>query len=236
MLAETDTEITNSIRPATIGIAVIGKAPRADIAQLFATAAPPGGKLVLVGCLDGLSDEEIERLVPQDGDDTLYTRLPSNRDAIISKAAVIARAPVAFARLRAAGATSIVFACTGHFPPIPGDGGVLFPSRVLAGLATALLPKGRLGILIPLAEQAPKLKQKWARPGLEIVAEALRPSAGESEIRSAAERLAALRPGLVAMDCMSYGPDAKRIVAPIVGVPTLLGNAATCHVLRSIIE
>jgi len=226
----------SSIRTVTIGVAVIGKAPRPDVAKLFASSAPPGGKLVLVGCLDDVSDEEIERLVPQDGDDTLYTCLPGNRDAIISKAAVIAHAPAAFARLRAAGATSIVFACTGHFPPMPGDEGVLFPSRVLAGLAAGLLPEGRLGILIPLAEQAPKLKQKWARPGLDVVAEALRPSAGETEIRCAAERLAAHRPDLVAMDCMSYGPDANRTVAPIVGVPTLLGSAATCHVLRSIVE
>lgn len=236
MLAGSNTQIAISARMVTIGIAVIGKAPRPDVAELFATAAPAGGKVVVLGCLDALSDEEIERLVPQDGDDTLYTRLPGNRDGIISKAAVIAHAPTTFARLRAAGATSIVFACTGHFPPMSGDEGVLFPSRVLAALAAGLLPQGRLGILIPLAEQAAKLKQKWARPGLEVVAGALRPSAGEAEIRRAAERLAAHRPALVAMDCMSYGPDAKRIVAPIVGVPTLLGNAATCYVLRSIIE
>jgi len=236
MLADSNTQIAISVRMVSIGIAVIGKAPRPDVAELFATAAPPGGKVVLLGCLDALSDEEIERLVPQDGDDTLYTRLPGNRDAIISKAAVIAHAPAAFDRLRAAGATSIVFACTGHFPTIPGDQGVLFPSRILAALAAGLLPQGRLGILIPLAEQAPKLTQKWARPGLEVVAEALRPSAGVAEMRRAAERLAAHRPQLVAMDCMSYGADAKRIVAPIVGVPTLLGNAATCHVLQSIVE
>ena len=59
-----------------------------------------------------------------------------------------------------------------------GDEGVLFPSRVLNGLATGLLPRGRLGLLIPLAEQAEKLASKWARPGLEVVAEALAPSAG----------------------------------------------------------
>jgi protein AroM len=236
MLAQKDTQIGTPKRTVTIGIAVIGKSPRPDVAELFVTAVPPGGKVILVGCLDGFSDGEVERLVPQDGDDTLYTRLPGNRDAIISKASVIAHAPTAFARLRAAGATSIVFACTGQFPPMPGDQGVLFPSRVLAGLSAGLLPKGRLGILIPLTEQASKLKQKWARPGVEIVAEALRPSASEGEIHRAAERLAAHKPGLVAMDCMSYGPDVKRIVAPIVGVPTLLGNAATCHVLQAIVE
>ncbi|WP_163366642.1 AroM family protein, partial [Klebsiella aerogenes] len=82
--------------------------------------------------------------------------------------------------------------------------GVIYPSRVLNGLATALLPQGRLGLLVPLPEQAEKLKAKWTRPGLEIVAEALKPSATPEEAAEVARRLADQRPDLVAMDCMSY--------------------------------
>lgn len=236
MLTQTSSAVASPRGTRTIGIAVIGKAPRPEIEALFASALPPDGRVVLVGCLDGFSDAQIEQLAPKDADDTLYTRLPDNRDAIISKTAVIAHAPAALARLRAAGASALVFACTGHFPSLPGAQGVLFPSRLLAGLLSGLLPEGRLGILVPLAEQAPKLKEKWARPGVSVVAEALRPSAGNDEVHRAAERLATHRPDVVAMDCMSYSPAAKRIVASIVGVPTLLANAATCHVLRAILE
>lgn len=219
-----------------VGIAVIGQSPRPDIADLFAAAAPTGGKVVLLGCLDGLSDAEIDRLTPTDGDDTLYTRLPSGRDVALSKAAVTARAPATLAKRRAAGATAIVFNCTGEFSPMPDHAGVVFPSRVLACLVASLLPEGRLGIMVPFAEQASKLKQKWARPGVDVVAVALLPSAGEAETVRAAERLAALQPDFVAMDCMSYGPAHKRIVAAVTGKPTLLGNAATCHVLQAILE
>jgi protein AroM len=236
MPTQTTSEMPSRGGTRTIGIAVIGKAPRPDIEELFSAAVPPNGKVLLVGCLDDLSNAQIECLGPKDADDTLYTRLPGDRDAIISKAAVIARAPAALARLRAAGATALVFACTGHFPSMPGQEGVLFPSRLLAGLATGLLPEGRLGILVPLTEQAPKMQEKWARPGIDVVAEALRPSADNEEVRGAAKRLAAHRPDLVAMDCMSYSPAAKRMVASIVGVPTLLGIAATCQVLRAILE
>jgi len=220
----------------TLGIITIGQAPRDDIAALFAQHAPAGTKVVLRGALDGLSDAEVDQLQPEDGGDTLYTRLRGGRDVKISKKAVIARSPKTIARLREDGCDAIVYACTGEFPPMAGDEGVLFPSRVLNGLATGLLPQGRLGLLIPLAEQAEKRTSKWTRPGLEIVAEALAPSADAKEANAAAERLAARKPDLVAMDCMSYTPITKEQVKPALVVPTLLAITATGRVLREMLE
>jgi protein AroM len=225
----------------TLGIITIGQAPRDDIAALFAEHAPGGTKVVLRGALDGMTDAEIDRATPESGGDTLYTRLRGDgkgggRDVKISKKAVIARSPEAIAKLRNDGCDAIVYACTGEFPPMAGDEGVLFPSRVLNGLATGLLPRGRLGLLIPLAEQADKLASKWARPGLEIVAEALAPSADAKEADAAARRLAARKPDLVAMDCMSYTPATKEQVKPALGVPALLAITATGRVLREMLE
>ncbi len=219
-----------------LGIATIGQAPRDDIASLFAEHAPPGTRVMLRGALDGLSDAEVDALKPEYDGDTLYTRLRGGRDVRISKKAVIARSPGVLEKLRADGCNVLVYACTGEFPPMPGDEGVLFPSRILNGLATGLLPRGRLGLLIPLAEQAEKLGAKWARPGLEIVAEALAPSAGAAEAAAAARRLAAHKPDLVAMDCMSYTPLTKQWIKPALGVPALLAITATGRVLREMLE
>ena len=219
-----------------LGIVTIGQAPRDDIAALFAAQAPAGTEVVLRGALDGLSDAEVDTLKPESGGDTLYTRLRGGRDVKISKKAVIARSPAALDRLRADGCDVLVYACTGEFPPMPGDENVLFPSRVLNGLAGGLLPRGRLGLLIPLAEQGEKLAAKWARPGLEVVAEALAPSAGADEARAAAGRLAAQKPDLVAMDCMSYTPTTKEWVKGPLGVPTLLAITATGRVLREMMD
>jgi protein AroM len=222
--------------PNTLGIITVGQAPRDDIASLFAAHAPAGTKVILRGALDGLPDAEVDRLKPENGADALYTRLRGGRDVKISKKAVIARSPQTLAKLRDDGCDVLVYACTGDFPPMPGDEGVLFPSRVLNGLATGLLPRGRLGLLIPLAEQAEKLGSKWARPGLEIVAEALAPSAGAGEAEAAARRLAARKPDLVAMDCMSYTPTTKEWVKGPLGVPALLAITATGRVLRELLE
>ena len=163
-----------------------------------------------MGCPTPRSDT----LPPRDGDDTLYTRLRGTRDVKISKAAVIERAPVTLDALRRDGADALLFACTGAFPPMRGDAGVVFPSRILAGLAAALLPTGRLGLLVPAPEQIGKLSKKWQRPGIEIAAEALLPSAPAEEAEAAAARLAAHRPDLIAMDCMSYTPETRAALAP----------------------
>jgi protein AroM len=221
---------------ARLGIAVIGQAPRADIAALFAAALPHGTEIVLRGCLDELSYAEVDRLPPQSGADTLYTRLRGERDVKISKAAVIERAPATLDHLRGDGADALLFACTGAFPPMPGDAGVVFPSRILAGLAAALLPQGRLGLLVPAPEQIEKLSQKWRRDGVEVVAEALLPSAGEAEAAAAAARLADRRPDLVAMDCMSYTPATKAVVKRGVRVPTLLAATATAAILQELLS
>jgi protein AroM len=221
---------------ALLGVATIGQGPREDIRGLFVAAAPRGTRVILRGCLDGLSEAEVCACAPTDGDDTLYTRLKGQRDTKISKAAVIERASATLAALRRDGATVLVFACTGEFPPLAGDAGVVFPSRVLNALAAALLPAGRLGLLIPLPEQTRKLTAKWARPGLEVLSEPLVPSASECQIAAAAERLASHRPDLVAMDCMGYGPAAKAIVKEVCRVPTLLAITAAGRVVRELID
>ena len=228
--------VQSSGRAPILGVAVIGQAPREDIKALYAAAAPPGTRVILRGCFDGLSDAEIDARRPVRAADALYTKLPSGREVTISKRAVADRAAATLAALRRDGADALVFNCTGAFPPIEGDAGVLFPSRVLNGLAAALLPRGRLGLLIPISEQAETLTAERGRDGVEVGVEVLTPSAGPEAAADAARRLAARRPDLVAMDCMSYTPTTKEIVRGIVGVPTLLAITATGRVLRELLE
>jgi len=220
----------------TLGIAVIGQAPRPEIAALYAAAVPPETRIVMRGCFDGLSEAEIDAHAPISAADALYTPLPSGREVTISKRAVTERAPATLAALRRDGADVLVFNCTGEFPAMAGDAGVLFPSRVLNGLAGALLPRGRLGLLIPIAEQAQILSEQRSRPGVEVVVEVLRPSADSGATADAAKRLAAGKPDLVAMDCMSYTLATKEIVHRWISAPILLAVTATSRVLRELLD
>jgi protein AroM len=217
-------------------VVTIGQGPRPDMAALFAEQAPAGTEVTLVGCLDGLSRAEIDALPPRDDADALYSRLPDGSDVMISKQAVIARAPAALARLKAQGVDAVVFACTGEFPAGMVEGPVVMPSRVLNGMVAGLLPQGRLGLLVPIREQVEHLPKKRTRPGLEVFADVLTPSAGADEAAAAAERLKPLRPDLVAMDCMSYRPETKAAVRRVLGVPVLLAITTTGRAVREMLE
>ncbi len=107
---------------------------------------------------------------------------------------------------------------------------------MLSGIAEGLLPRGRLGLLVPFAEQGEKLAAKWARSGVAVTVEALVPSAGQDEAAAVARKLASTKPDLVALDCMSYGPATKAAVKAEVKVPTLLAITATGRVLRELLD
>ena len=70
---------------------------------------------------------------------------------------------------------------------------------------------------------------------IEIAAEALLPSAPAEEAEAAAARLAALRPDLIAMDCMSYTPETRAALRRVVAAPALLAVSATARVLQELL-
>ena len=218
-----------------LGLITISQAPREDVRQLFADQSPPGTHITMVGCLDGMSRAEIDAIPPLNDADSLYSRLPDNSDVKFSKAAVIERAPAALAKLRSQNMDTIVFACTGEFPPEMAAGPVVMPSRLLNGMVAGLLPQGRLGLLVPIAEQVEHLPKKRAREGLEVFADCLAPSAGPAEAAAAAERLKARQPDLVVMDCISYGPETKAAVKEVLGVPVLLAITATSRMVAEML-
>ena len=217
---------------ATLAAIVIGQSPRPDVEALLQDAVGAGTRVQLVGCLDGLSRTEVDALPPVDEADTLFTRLPDGSGAIISKRAVTGRAQVLVERFAAEGVGATVMCCTGAFPGLQPAGVVVFPSAVLSGLAQGLLPTGRLGLFVPLPAQIHALARKWERPGLEVTAEALLPLADAAEAMEAAGRLAARRPDLVVMDCISYTPAQQAAVRRRLSCPVLLAVSTTAAVLR----
>lgn len=216
----------------TLGVAVIGQGPRKALARTYASFLPAGARVMVRGCMDGLDPRGFRP--PVDGADTLYTRLPDGTETRLSKSQVVERAPAALAALRVAGSDVLVFNCTGAFPPIAGDAGVIFPSRLLAGLAAGLVPQGRIGLFVPLEAQRATLEAKWTRPDVEAASVALSPEAEAAETRAAAERLAAARPDLVVFDCMGYRPETRAAAAEALGAPSLLAVTVVAAMIREL--
>jgi protein AroM len=211
-------------------VLTIGQSPRPDLEAEIA-AAVPGLRITLEGALDGMSRAEVGQTSPRDGADTLFTLLPSGEGVAVSKAAVTERLRAKLATIEG----PVLLACTGAFAGLPERVDLVQPSAVLNALAEAMLPRGRLGLAVPFAEQIPALGAKRQRPGLEVVAVALKPASDAATRRAAAATLAASKPDLVLLDCISYSRADKAAFAAVLPCPVLLSVAVAARAAASLL-
>jgi protein AroM len=219
-----------------IGVVVIGQSPRPTVASEIATVLSPGIEIELRGALDGMSRAEIDAIPPMDGYDTLFTLLPNGDGVTISKKEVERRASQQITRFKHEGVGVTLMACTGKFPNLAADGLVILPSAILHNLVEAVLPKGRLGVFSPLAEQTALIDKKWQRDGVEVVGITLRPGSEDAAVDEAARTMAALAPDLVVMDCISYTSANKARVRNAYPGPVILGIAAAARIVEELVS
>jgi protein AroM len=209
---------------------VIGQAPRPDLAAEIEAAAP-GLRIAMRGALDGMTRADIAAIPPRDGADTLFTMLPSGEGVSISKDAVTQR----MRRLLDTTPGPVLLACTGTFKGLPERPGLVQPSAVLNGLAEALLPRGRLGLLVPLPEQAATLGASRARDGLALSVVALRPHSDDATRAAAMAEMASMQPDLVLLDCISYTRQDKAAAVAALACPVLLSVAVAARAAASLL-
>lgn len=213
-----------------LGVVVIGQSPRHEVQAELRAMLPADVEIDLRGGLDGLSRAEIDALAPKDDLDTLFTRLPDGSAIRLSRAAAergVARKVAAFL---AEDVAAVLLNCTGPFPGLPPSGRVILPSAILSGVAGALLPAGRLGLLLPLPEQTEMVCAKWRRPGLDLLPQPLVPGSDDATIDAAAAALDALSPDLVILDCMSYNTSTKQRLRRGLRAPVLLAVSLAARV------
>ena len=224
------------LRHARMGVVVIGQSPRPSIAAEISALLSPGVAIELRGALDGMSRAEIDAIPPRDGTDALFTLLPDGDAVKISKRAVELRASLQLARLKHEGVGVTMLACTGKFRNLSEVGLLILPSAVLHRLVEAVLPRGRLGIFSPLAEQTALIDQKWRRDGVEVIGVTLQPGSDDAAVDHAARTMAKKHPDLVVMDCMSYSSGNKARVRRSYSGPVILAVAAAARVVAELVS
>lgn len=212
-------------------VLIIGQSPRPDL-DAEIRAAVPGLDFRMSGALDGLSRPELDAFAPAEGADTLFTVLPSGETITVSKKKVTQRL---VARLEAM-AGPVLMACTGSFAGLPERPNLVQPSPVLNALAAALLPRGRLGLFLPLPEQVDAFGAARAQPGLTVHAIPLRPHSDDAAREAAARRMAAFAPDLVLLDCISYGRRDKAVIGAILRCPILLSVAVAARTAAGLLD
>lgn len=217
-----------------MGVVVIGQSPRPSVAHEIAAVLSPGLEIDLRGALDGMTRDEIDGIPPVDGYDALFTLLPNGDAVTISKKAVEARAAIQIDKFASEGVKIAMLACTGKFPNLTPEGLVILPSAVLHKLVEAVLPKGRLGVFSPLAAQTELIGKKWQREDVEVVGVTMQPGSNDEAVDAAAQKMAALSPDLVVMDCMGYTSANKARVRQAYNGPVILAIAAAARVVEEL--
>lgn len=222
---------------AKLGTLTIGQAPRADITPILDAVLGPELPRQHAGVLDGLSREEIDRdFAPEPGGALLITKLLDGTSVVIDRERTERAAQAKLAALEAAGCSTILMLCTGHFASLRTERARLIePDRILPPTVAALVQDAQLGIIVPLAEQIASEAGKWAPLARPPIYAAASPYGGDGpSVAEAAESLAEHGAQILLMDCMGF-IERHRQEAAAAGLPVILSNALIAKIVSEVV-
>lgn len=219
-----------------IGAITVGQAPRTDVtADILPLLG--GCQLLERGGLDGLTRQQIAAFAPEPGDYVLVSRLVDGSSVTFAEKHVLPRLQQAIDELEAQGCRLILFFCTGDFPDtFRANVPLVFPNRILQGVAPALTASGRIGVVTPSPLQLEQSKGKWEKYVPHAQAFAASPYEGLEGIRQVAGQLAQADCDLILLDCIGYTVEMKQIIAQATGKNTLLSRTLLARVVAELIS
>ena len=198
----------------------IGQSPRPDILDEM---RPQWGDHLDVeehGALDALSDEDIDALAPNGREPRLVSRLRDGSGVVV-RASFVEDRVVALAKELDGRVDFVVLLCTGHFPAIDTRIPCLRAQAIVDHALAAFADSGcRLGVLVPLREQAENFALPLLQKGSFAIAHAS-PYEG-SGLPAAARSLADC--DVLALHCMGYTRAHQKTVETETARPALLAR------------
>ena len=220
-----------------IGMITIGQSPRIDIVPEMREILGADVEILEAGALDGLTLEEVKRFYPKKGDYILCTRMSDGTEVVVAKTFILPRVQRCIDLLSQKGAETIVFICTGHFPPFSSKRLLIEAQKIVDHFLLALHgEKERIGLLIPLSDQIKQARKKYDRLKGRIIIKAASPYASEDEISVAATALKRADPHVIVMHCMGYTQAMKKKVMEITGKPTILARSLVARTVKELIS
>lgn len=217
-----------------VGLLTIGQSPRVDMTPEMATFLEEHVDFVEMGAVDDLTDEELKALDPGLDDVTYISRLRDGRSIKLAKQALLPKLQEKITLLEEAGVSSTILVCTGKFPAFSHSKPLLFPDKVLSATVQAVLQNGKLGVIIPLAEQEPFMKEKWEGFGFEVEYRVASPY-DEADFATPATELKEAGANLIVLDCMGYTVEQKFIVSRISGLPVILARSIVARIASELV-
>ncbi|THU92956.1 AroM family protein [Dendrothele bispora CBS 962.96] len=233
-----------------LGLITIGQSPRPDLTLSLAPLLP---RVTFVerGILNDLSSSEIAQLAPSPDDPhdiPLTTRLLDGTSCIIGEQAVVRRMPSLIRALEDEERVDCtMIACTGHFPSFEHKKPLFVPDHLIS-FATAALAEGMqarmVGILSPVPGQMEPSKEKFA-PRLDCTVRFVHAwcspyigtaESNEMDLRRAGRELVEKGAELIAMDCMGYTDEMRKVVAKEAGVPIVLARSVAARFAAEVLD
>lgn len=210
----------------------IGQTPRTDLVPEILSRLSAEVSCREVGALDGMDDSAIQALAPAPGEPRLVSRLRNGGQVIMRKSWVDERLRALMSELDARSGEAVVLLCTGEFPGLRGPG-VFLDAQHLVDHGVAALCAGahRIGLLLPLAEQADDFHFRPG-PAQVLVTSHASPYEG-GRFAAAGAELADC--DLLVMHCMGYTEEQRRRVAAASGRPVLLARRLVAAALAQLL-
>lgn len=218
-----------------VGFVTIGQAPRSDVLDPFRPLLP-GVEIIEAGALDDLSRADIDRLAPAGTASVLVTRLRNGDHVILDKARLMPHLEQAITGLFDRGLRVVVLLCTADFPALTPPGLLIPAQAVMRHTVDAVLPRGRLAVLIPLSEQAEGSRVRFTAAGREVRVFTASPYDADSlaQVRAAAAELGPWQPDLVILDCLGYSEAARTELAQTVASPIIRPASLIAHYVQEL--
>jgi protein AroM len=214
------------------GFVTIGQSPRNDVLHSMLPYASLN-EVPQAGALDDVSDRDLVRLTPDNGETPFVTRLRDSREVLVDKKRLIPHLQAAVTRVQNAGATSVVVLCTGAFPDLRASVPLIFPDSILRANVNALLNSGRLGVVMPNEGQRSMMHAKWAHPDRLLSIVSVSPYTGDgAPDQGAINELRGC--DLVVLDCMGFSESMRSNWQGHLAGPVILANRLVGRVLEEI--
>ncbi len=218
-----------------VGMITIGQSPRVDVVPEVCALVGRPMEVEEAGALDGLSLDDVRRLAPGPGDETLVTRMADGAEVHVAKRHISSRLQSCIDRLGSR-VEAIVLLCTGHFPEFHSPVPLLEPQRLVDRVVQALAgPGGSVGLMLPASAQADAGRRKMEEYGLSARVAVASPYGRFEEIRQAAAGFRDSEVSLVVMHCIGYDAKMKGEVRRLSGKSVVLARSLVGKVLEELL-
>ncbi len=182
-------------------------------------------KIVCIGLLDGISDEEIHRLyAPSQGENTLRLRRKAQTTLVLSAERVEAGLQKRIRDLEAQGAETILLLNANAFENLRAGSAVLLePRRIVPPMIEAIVNDHQAGIIVAADDAAAGSAHYWRRLSKRPHFAVASPWEDEALI-DAALALQEKGADVLILDCLGYHQRHRDFLQKLLGIPVLLSH------------